>query len=41
MKSFIFACAAIVVIAVGSNLVLNGVGFSTQDRTASPSARVE
>ena len=41
MKSFFFACVAIVGIAVASNLVLNGAGFSTQDRTKSASARVE
>ncbi|CUH67867.1 MAG: hypothetical protein VX083_20690 [Pseudomonadota bacterium] len=41
MKSFFFACAAIIGIAVASNVVLNGSGFSTQERTTSASARVE
>lgn len=41
MKAFFFACAAIIGIAVAANLLLGNAGFSSQDRWASSSARVD
>jgi hypothetical protein len=32
MKSFIAACAAVVLIAVGAHYVLNGAGYSTAEK---------
>lgn len=40
MKSMLLAFAAIGVIAVGSNLVLNEIGFSSQDRSTGSSVRL-
>lgn len=41
MKSFIIACVAMIGIAVVAYYGLNAAGFSTQDRTAGQSVRVE
>lgn len=41
MKSMLLAFAAIVVIAVGANLILSNMGFSTKDQTTHASVRVD
>ena len=41
MKAMLVAFAAIAVIAVGSNAVLNEVGFSAQERTSGPAVRLD
>lgn len=41
MKAMIVAFVAIAVIAVGSNMILTEVGFSSQDRTAGPAVRLD
>ncbi|KIN70313.1 hypothetical protein Z945_3689 [Sulfitobacter noctilucae] len=41
MKAMLAALTAIVVIAVGSNLILNEAGFSSQDRGSGPSVRLD
>lgn len=41
MKAMLIAFAAIAVIAVGSNLILDQVGFSSQDRAAGPAVRLD
>lgn len=41
MKAMLIAFAAIAVIAVGSNLILGQVGFSSQDRAASSAVRLD
>jgi hypothetical protein len=41
MKAMLAAFVAIVVIAVGSNLILGQVGFSSMDRAASSSVRLD
>ncbi|WP_281356449.1 hypothetical protein [Roseovarius faecimaris] len=38
MKAMLSAFVAIAVIAVGSNVILDNMGFSSQDRTSSPSS---
>ena len=40
MKAMFLAFAAIVVIAVGANLALDHMGFSSADQTTSPSVRL-
>ncbi len=41
MKVILAAAAATVIIAVGSNMVLNNAGFSAQEQTSSPSVRLD
>lgn len=41
MKVMVLAFVAIVVVAVGANLVLNQAGFSSQDRTAGSAVRLD
>ncbi len=41
MKPMLIAFAAIIVIAVGSDLILNQMGFSSADVSASSSVRLE
>lgn len=40
MKAMFAAFAAIIVIAVGANLALEHMGFSSADQTSSPSVRL-
>jgi len=40
MKAMFAAFAAIIVIAVGANLILGQAGFSAQDRTAGAAVRL-
>jgi hypothetical protein len=41
MKAMLVAFVAIAVIAVGSNLILSNAGFSSQDRAAGSSVRLD
>ena len=41
MKAMLFAFVAIVVIAVGANLALDGVGFSSADNNTSAAVRLD
>ena len=41
MKAMLIAFVAIAVIAVGSNLILGKVGFSSKDRAAGSSVRLD
>jgi hypothetical protein len=41
MKIMLLAFLATAIIAVGSSFVLKQVGFSSQDRTVSPSVRLD
>ncbi|KIN70157.1 hypothetical protein Z946_11 [Sulfitobacter noctilucicola] len=41
MKAMIIAFVAVAVIAVGANLILGQVGFSSQDRTAGSAVRLD
>ncbi len=41
MKNILLAFLAIAVIAIGSNRILMQAGFSSQDRTVSPSVRLD
>lgn len=41
MKAMLIAFVAIAVIAVGSNLILNEAGFSSQDRAAGSAVRLD
>ena len=41
MKAMFIAFAAIAIIAVGSNLILGQVGFSSQDRSAGSAVRLD
>jgi hypothetical protein len=41
MKAMLVAFVAIIVIAVGSNLILNQVGFSSQDRASGSAVRLD
>ena len=41
MKAMLVAFLAIAVIAFGSNLILGQVGFSSKDRTAGSSVRLD
>jgi hypothetical protein len=41
MKAMLLAVVAIAVIAVGSNLILGQAGFSSKDRAAGPSVRLD
>lgn len=41
MKAMLSAFAAIAIIAVGSNLILGNVGFSSQERTSSAAVRLD
>ena len=40
MKTQLFAFAAIVVLAVGADLILDQIGFSSSERSASDSVRL-
>lgn len=40
MKAMLIAFAAIIVIAVGANLVLDRMGFSSAEQTSSSSVRL-
>lgn len=41
MKAMLSAFAAIVIIAVGSNVILDNIGFSAQDRASGPAVRLD
>ena len=41
MKAMLSAFVAIAVIAVGSNLILNRAGFSSEEQGSSPSVRLD
>jgi len=41
LKAMLTAFVAIVVIAVGANLVLDNIGFSSQERTVGSSVRLD
>jgi hypothetical protein len=41
MKAMLIAFASIALIAVGSNMILGQVGFSSQDRTAGSAVRLD
>ena len=41
MKTMLIAFVAIAVIAVGANLVLDNIGYSSQDRAAGSSVRLD
>ena len=41
MKTMFAAFAAIAVIAVGSNMILGNVGFSSQERSTGASVRLD
>lgn len=41
MKAMLIAFVAIAIIAVGSNLILNEAGFSSQERASGPSVRLD
>lgn len=41
MKAMLTAFAAIALIAVGSNFALSNAGFSSADRSAGPSVRLD
>jgi len=41
MKAMLYAFAAIAVIAIGSNLILNNAGFSSQERGAGDAVRLD
>jgi len=41
MKTMLIAFGAIVVIAIGSNLILGQAGFSSQDRSAGNAVRLD
>jgi predicted secreted protein len=41
MKAMLLAFVALAVISVGSNLILQQVGFSSQDRTAGADVRLD
>lgn len=41
MKAMLVAFAAITVIAIGSNLILGNVGFSTAERGSGPAVRLD
>jgi hypothetical protein len=41
MKAMFVAFVAIAVIAIGSNLILNEIGLSSQDRAAGPDVRLD
>lgn len=41
MKAMLAAFVAIAVISVGSNMILSEVGFSSEERTSSPSVRLD
>ena len=41
MKTMLIAFAAIFVIAVGSNIVLNNAGFSSQERGSGAAVRLD
>ena len=40
MKTMLFAFAAIAVIAVGADVALDQIGFSSQERTSGPAVRL-
>ena len=41
MKAFLLASAAIVVIAIGADLVLDRIGFSSAERNAGANVRLD
>lgn len=41
MKAMIAAFAAIVIIAIGANLVLQNAGFSSAERASGPAVRLD
>lgn len=41
MKAMLTAFVAIAIIAVGANLVLDNIGFSSQERTAGSAVRLD
>lgn len=41
MKTMLLAFASVFVIALGANLTLAEIGFSSQDRTSGPSVRID
>jgi len=41
MKAMLTAAVAIVVIAVGANVILGNIGFSSQERTAGSAVRLD
>jgi hypothetical protein len=41
MKTMLVAFVSIAVIAVGSNLILGAIGFSSQDRTSGAAVRLD
>ena len=41
MKAFLFACIAIAVIAVGASYTLDTIGWSSAERAAAPSVRLD
>ena len=41
MKAMLLAFAAVAVIAIGANMFLGQVGFSSQERTAGPAVRLD
>lgn len=41
MKAMLAAFAAIAVIAIGSNLVLDNAGFSAAERSSGPAVRLD
>lgn len=40
MKAFLIASTAIIVIAIGADLVLERIGFSSAERNAGPNVRL-
>ncbi len=41
MKAMLIAFAAIVIISVGANLILENLGFSSAQKAAGPAVRVD
>lgn len=41
MKAMLAGFAAIIIIAIGSNLVLDNIGYSSQDRYSGASVRLD
>ena len=41
MKAMLIAFAAIIVIAIGANVALDNVGFSSEERTAGSAVRLD
>ncbi len=41
MKAMLSGFAAMVIVAVGANIALNEIGFSSEERFSSPSTRID